>query len=513
MRDALTLVLDRRIRPRSRISVGLVAALVIAATPAVRAQGQSVPARPTAASGSDSGSVSQAPAKVDVKPVARDEEIRGRLQRVLVATRWYTNPQVRVDEGVVFLQGTTQTEQRRKWAGDLAQNTQDVVAVVNRITVTEPSIWDLGPASRSLAGIWNSFLRWLPWLAFGAIILVFSLVASLLALRVTHRVLDTRIEARLLRTVIARAAATVIFLVGVYLILRVMGLTQLALTVVGGTGLLGLALGIAFRDITENFLASIFLSVQRPFEPADLIEVAGVTGYVQQLNMRTTVLMNLDGNLVQIPNAAVYKANIRNYSTNPNRRAVVEVGIGYDDAISAAQELALGVLKEHPAVLDDPAPMVLVDSLGASAVILRIYFWFDGSRNDVLKVRSSVLRLVKREFQQRGISIPDGDREVIFPRGVPVTLVDGNGTPAAPAKAAVAAAAARHPAAAAPASTPEDEVDVVATNAEGDLGTEAPAIEEQARRATPKMEGANLLTPERDDDVRPAGAVPPRAAK
>ncbi|MEO8605059.1 MAG: mechanosensitive ion channel domain-containing protein, partial [bacterium] len=69
---------------------------------------------------------------------------------------------------------------------------------------------------------------------------------------------------------------------------------------VGGTGLIGLAVGIAFRDITENFLASIFLSMQRPFETGDLVEVTGVTGYVQQLNVRTTILMTLDGNLVQI---------------------------------------------------------------------------------------------------------------------------------------------------------------------------------------------------------------------
>ena len=63
-----------------------------------------------------------------------------------------------------------------------------------------------------------------------------------------------------------------IFLFGTYIVLRVCGLTQLALTVVGGTGLIGLAVGLAFKDITENFLASIVLSMQRPFETGDLLE-------------------------------------------------------------------------------------------------------------------------------------------------------------------------------------------------------------------------------------------------
>jgi small conductance mechanosensitive channel len=197
------------------------------------------------------------------------------------------------------------------------------------------------------------------------------------------------------------------------------------LTVVGGTGLIGLVVGIAFREITENFLASIFLSMQRPFETGDLVEVSGETGYVQQLNMRTTILMTLDGNLVQIPNASVYKSNLRNFTTTSNRREDFVVGIGYDDAIDEAQEIARKVLADHPAVLNDPEPSVLVDSLGRSTVNLRVYFWLNGRTHSWLKVRSSVIRLVKRAFQKHGISMPDEAREVVFPQGVPVTVLDG----------------------------------------------------------------------------------------
>ncbi len=219
-----------------------------------------------------------------------------------------------------------------------------------------------------------------------------------------------------------------VFLLGTYIVLRVSGLTQLALTVVGGTGLIGLAVGIAFRDITENFLASIFLSMQRPFETGDLVEVSGVTGYVQQLNMRTTVVMTLDGNLVQIPNATVYKSNVRNFTGNANRREDFVVGIGYDDSINEAQEVARKVLGEHPAVLKDPEPSVLADSLGKATVNLRVYFWLNGREHSWLKVRSSVIRLVKLAFQENGISMPDEAREVVFPQGVPVAMLNGDAT-------------------------------------------------------------------------------------
>ncbi len=266
------------------------------------------------------------PAKVDVTFTAEDEDIGSRLERVLIATEWFVEPKVKVDEGVVFLYGKAESAELKKWAGDLARNTQDVVAVANRIEVTKPSPWDFSPAWTGVSSLWREFIGSLPFALLGLIILILSLLMGFATTRGARPVLASRIRAKLLLNVATRALGAVVFLVGAYVVLRVSGMTQLALSIIGGTGLVGLAVGIAFRDISENFLASIFLSMQRPFENGDLIEVASVTGYVQQLNIRTTMVMTLDGNLVQIPNAAVYKSNLRNFTTNANRRSEIIVG-------------------------------------------------------------------------------------------------------------------------------------------------------------------------------------------
>ena len=428
--------------------------------------------------------LSPAPKNVDVNPVARDDEIVMRLQRVLDATDWFIDPEVRVEEGVVFLNGRTETDELKKWASDLAGNTQDVVAVANRMEVLEPSIWNFSPAWTGLRLLWRDFIRLLPFFLFGLLILALSAAGGVLTARGARGFLRRRVRANLLRNVLARGLGVLVFLFGVYIILRVSGLTQLALTVVGGTGLIGLAVGIAFRDITENFLASIFLSMQRPFETGDLVEVTGVTGYVQQLNVRTTILMTLDGNLVQIPNATVYKSNLRNFTTNANRREDFVIGIGYDDSINEAQEIAQQVLADHPAVLNSPQPSVLADSLGASTVNLRVYFWLNGRAHSWLKVRSSVIRLLKLAFQQHGISMPDEAREVVFPRGIPVTMLEGKPAETSTAK----------PAPQFPAQPPRDKLDAVATKAEGGLSSEANVIKEQASQVQPLNDGENLLT-------------------
>ena len=400
-----------------------------------------------------------------------------------IATDWFTDPQVRVEKGVVFLNGRAASEELKKWAGDLARNTQDVAAVVNRMEILEPPVWDFGPASSGLLILWRDFIRSLPFIVFGLLILALSMGAGMLAAKGVRPFLRRRIQTKLLQNVIARGAGGFVFLCGAYIILRVFGLTQLALTVVGGTGLIGLIVGIAFREITENFLASIFLSMQRPFETGDLVEVSGETGYVQQLNMRTTILMTLDGNLVQIPNAGVYKSNLRNFTTTSNRREDFVVGIGYDDAINEAQEIARKVLADHSAVLNDPEPSVLADSLGRSTVNLRVYFWLNGRTHSWLKVRSSVIRLVKRAFQEHGISMPDEAREVVFPKGIPVTVLEGKPADVYGAR----------PGKQAPAESFREELDAVSTKAEAGLYSEAVVIEKQARQAKPLKEVENLL--------------------
>jgi len=140
----------------------------------------------------------------------------------------------------------------------------------------------------------------------------------------------------------------------------------------------------------------------------------------------------------------------------------------------------LQVLTSHPAVIDEPEPLVLVEELGASTVNLHVYFWIDGHQHSSLKTRSSVVRLVKRAFEKAGVSMPDEAREVVFPHGVPVNMLENEREPAT-----------------AP-TVPSDDSgrrtdDQVTNSAEGNLTSEAAEINEQAERSRRPDEGHNLL--------------------
>lgn len=431
--------------------------------------------------------------EVSVAPTAEDDDIAQRLTGILQATDWFESPEIQVEEGVAFLSGLADSEDHRAWAERLAGRTEDVVAVVNQMDVATPSMLDFSPATVQLESMLRSFIQATPVFLVAALLLMLTWWAAGVAARIGRTVAQRRVENVLLRGMVGRFASVPVLLLGAYLALRVAGLTRLAATVLGGTGLLGIVVGFAFRDIAENYLASILISMRRPFEIGDLVTIGDHKGFVQTVTSRGTQIMTLEGNHVQIPNSLVYKSVIENQTANPNVRLSFTVGIDYSDSAASAQQAVLQTLREHDAVLADPEPLVLVDQLAASTVNLTIYFWVDASRYSHVKVRSAVLRLVKRRLQQGGFTLPDESREMIFPQGVPVRLVQdesGGDRPALSAPVEAKSAAAVQPAAD---PTDEGEPELEATEAEGNLTSEKHEIQQQAAGARPMSEGENLL--------------------
>ena len=421
----------------------------------------------------------ESPKTVEIEPSADDGEIARRLVDILEATGWYESPAVDVREGVAFMTGVAKDDRSRLRAGEIARSTESVVEVVNQMTVRDPDIWDLSPAAVEVRELARGTVQLLPLLAIGLLILLLTWWLAKLVRRLASDVFSRRMPSALLGTVLANAIALPVLLAGVYLAMRVSGLTQLAATVAGGTGLLGLIVGIAFRDIAENYLASILISVNRPFAIGDRVLIEGHDGFVQAVTTRGTLLMTLEGNHVHIPNSNVYKAVVVNQTANPNVRQEFVVGIDYEDSVSLAQETALKTLTDSPYILPDPAPMVLVEELGASTINLRVLFWINAEEHSIPKVRSRTMREVKADLAAAGMSFPDGEREQIFPKPVAVRLLQGD------------EAAPKSPAPTAPQPpTSEDK----AAGGEGDMQAEAVDIRRQAENSRLPDQGEELLS-------------------
>nr|WP_236651175.1 mechanosensitive ion channel family protein [Aquabacterium fontiphilum] len=171
--------------------------------------------------------------------------------------------------------------------------------------------------------------------------------------------------------------------------------TALISAVIGTAGLVGLALGFALRDVVENYIAGLLLSLRQPFAPADHVVIDGHEGKVAALTIRSTNLITLDGNHLRLPNALVFKGVILNYTRNPQRRFGFRVGIGTREDIVRARRIGIEALRSLPGVLPEPPPLALVTELAESSVTIEFSAWFDQREAGYFRLRSEAIRLVK----------------------------------------------------------------------------------------------------------------------
>ncbi len=210
-----------------------------------------------------------------------------------------------------------------------------------------------------------------------------------------------------LRDLARTTARWLVLLVGVVIALELLDATALVGAVLGTAGVLGVAIGFAFKDILENYIAGILMSIRQPFAPRDHVVIDGNEGVIVALNSRATILMTLDGNHLRLPNALVFRGVTLNYTRNPSRRFEFEVGVGVEEDLVEAQRIGTGELQRIDGVIAKPPPRAIITALGDSNVQLRFHGWVDQRTHDFLLVKSEAIRRVKLALEAAGMDMPE----------------------------------------------------------------------------------------------------------
>ncbi len=175
---------------------------------------------------------------------------------------------------------------------------------------------------------------------------------------------------------------------------------------IAGLGVSSVAIGFAFKDILQNWLAGLLILLRQPFEIGDQIKVEGFEGTVRHIETRATILKTYDGQKVLIPNSEIYSSAVLVKTAFEQRRSQYDIGIGYGDDVEEACRVIRQVLEEHPDIDSEPAPQALPWDLAASWVTIRARWWTDTRRADIVRVRSQVIQEVKRALDAAGIDMP-----------------------------------------------------------------------------------------------------------
>ncbi|NMB25225.1 MAG: mechanosensitive ion channel [Firmicutes bacterium] len=166
----------------------------------------------------------------------------------------------------------------------------------------------------------------------------------------------------------------------------------------------GLAVGLALQGSLANLAGGVLIMALRPFRVGDFIEAAGYSGTVEQIQIFYTYLRTPDNRRVMIPNAQLSNSSAINYSVNPTRRLDFVFSANYSDDIGSVKAVLSRIVEEHPSVLREPKPMIVVGEHGASGLNYFVRVWVN--RTDYWPTRFDILEKTKVEFDKAGIEIP-----------------------------------------------------------------------------------------------------------
>lgn len=214
-----------------------------------------------------------------------------------------------------------------------------------------------------------------------------------------------------IKVVVERLVKVALMICAILIGLSAAGIDLTVLGVFGGA--IGVGLGFGLQKIASNYVSGFIILMDRSIKIGDLINVAGVEGYVTDIKTRYTVLRAYDGSVTIIPNESFVTSNVRNitYSGEPGRTTIV-MSVDYSCDIDMVTQLMTEVVERFPRVLRKPKPYTLLTNFGNDGIDLTSYFWVADPGNGTASLRSEISKTMLKEFNARNINIPYPQRDL-----------------------------------------------------------------------------------------------------
>jgi potassium efflux system protein len=285
-------------------------------------------------------------------------------------------------------------------------------------------VWDWFP------GFWHYEITAID----GAAITVSTLVTGILlfavgyvAIRRINRMIDQRVLSRLdvdmsLRAAFSSAIYYILLIMLTLTVLRVLHVPLTVFTVLGGA----LAIGVGFgsQNIVNNFFSGLIIVIGRPVKIGDLIEVDNVSGTVEEVGVRSTIVRSANNTQFVVPNSMLLEKPILNWTyANTEVRGIIKVGVAYGSNTQTVKKLLLEAAERHDQVLRSPPPTVIFEDFGDNALIFELFFWVQLNPSNSLKAIAGDIRFSIDELcRQNGVNMPFPQRDVHLDSARPIEV-------------------------------------------------------------------------------------------
>lgn len=266
-------------------------------------------------------------------------------------------------------------------------------------------MFDVSQVWETIRRLGNSFLSVLPRLVLAALLAWAFVIAARFTRRLVERGTAIRREHLTLQLALGRLVQAGIVIVGVLVAATAAFPSFTTANLVSTLGVGGVAIGFAFKDIFQNFLAGILLLVTKPFGVGDQIIFRDFEGTVEDIQTRATLLKTYDGRRVVIPNSDLYLNAVTVNTAFPTRRVEYDFDVGVDGNLERTRDAVLRVMQNIPDVLPDPAADVLVTGISESTVHLRARWWAKSNAPDAMIAQDRVLAAIRDELHASGVHL------------------------------------------------------------------------------------------------------------
>lgn len=210
---------------------------------------------------------------------------------------------------------------------------------------------------------------------------------------------------RSLQYAIAQIVSNVVLVVGIFVVLDNTGIHLGALTVFAGA--VGVGVGFGLQNIASNFISGLVILAERPITIGDRVEVAGITGQVQQIRARSTVIVTNDNISTIVPNTKFIDSPVTNWTYgDPRVRFRLPVGVAYGSDVEKVKALLIAAGTENPQTLKDPAPSVFFNGFGQNSLDFELVVWSSEMSNRPRRYRSDLFFAIERRLREAGLEMP-----------------------------------------------------------------------------------------------------------
>ncbi|HPF25218.1 MAG TPA: mechanosensitive ion channel [Steroidobacteraceae bacterium] len=257
-----------------------------------------------------------------------------------------------------------------------------------------------------LWAIWAGFVRLLPNMAIAAVILLVTWIVAKSGKKIADKLVRNANMRPSLRELIDTLVFAAIWGFGLMVTLTILlpGLTPGSLF--AGLGIGAVAIGFAFQDIFQNFLAGMLIMLREKMRIGDVIECEGIIGKVEHITLRETHIRKLSNEVTVVPNSILFKNPVEIFTDHDERRHEIIAGVAYDTDLEVAREVILKAVQSAEGVNAEKRVDVFAREFNSSSIDFTVRWWAGSKPLDMHSTRDAVIRSIKRALDEAGIEIP-----------------------------------------------------------------------------------------------------------